>query len=268
MPEDAKHNPFSREMSGYGHITDNGTLVSTYHIGNPMRDFHTNSHCYFRQLVSDNGFPCSAGRTVVRTNQYAYCAYPDMTDACVAEGVLYDLIEFLQKFDLYDHERTSRLFRSFVAAFRDPNFTSPLQGAECLYTLLRNMDEKSLQHFEWAEGFSHDTDSPNFGYSAGGTAFFLAFFQPAAYWKYRRSEMSFVVFNAHSILQQLREQGQFAKLRDRIRSRQKELHPFLGDHGSCNEWIQYTLLSPDPDTQEEERRIRKRVLGECPFSKK
>ncbi|MGH2508352.1 MAG: YqcI/YcgG family protein [Ktedonobacteraceae bacterium] len=253
---------FSHEMSGYGQAAEDGTFLSTYPLGSSMYDFHTSSHSYFKQLVSDEHFTCLAGRTVARTNQYAYCAYPDMTDACIAEGILHDLIKFSLK---QDHEQTSALFRSFVAAFRDPQIANPLAGAECLYTLLRNMDEKNSQHFGWAEGFSHDTDSSSFGYSAGGEAFFLAYFYPTAYWAYRRSDVTFVVFNAHKILQKLRELGRFAKLRDKIRGRQKEMHPLLGDHGTCNEWLQYTLLSPDPVTQAEELRIRQSILGACPF---
>jgi FPC/CPF motif-containing protein YcgG len=68
------------------------------------------------------------------------------------------------------------------------------------------------------------------------------------------------------MLEALKQEGKFTKLRDTIRSRQDTVHPYLGDHGDTKEWRQYALLSPDLQTEQAELEIRRNVLGECPFN--
>lgn len=261
-------NPFSIDFSGYGRVTD-GVFVSSYQNDSPMNAFHLQAQKYFKVFVGREDFPCVAGRTVARTDQYAFCAYPDMLNPAVAEGIMHDMIQFQQEFGIpNDPKRKGGVFRSFVAAFTEPHITDSLHGAEALYILLNNMHEINSKYFNWREGFSNDTDSPDFGYSAGESAFFIASFHPGAFVQARQSDLNFVVFNSHVMLDALKKEGKFKQLRDLIRSRQAMIHPYLGDHGVTFEWRQYALLSPDSETEKTERVIRRRVFGECPFQHK
>lgn len=261
-----KNNPFSSALSGYGHVV-NEKFVSTYPEGSAMYGFHLNAQNYFKGFVGEKDFPCVAGRTVARTDQYAFCAYPDMTNPQLAEGIMHDMIQFQHEFGIPDDPKPNgKRFRSFVAAFAEPHITSPLHGAEALYTLLGNMHDVNAQHYPWKEGFSNDMESSDFGYSAGESAFFIAFFHPEAHDAARRSDVTFVVFNSHAMLESLKDEGKFNKLRDIIRSRQDSVHPYLGNHGEVKEWRQYALLSPDVETEAAEQAIRQKVLGECPFN--
>lgn len=262
---DTESNPFPSAHSGYGRVT-NRAFVSSYPQGSEMRKFHDNAQRFFRDFVGAENFPCVAGRTVARTDEYAFCAYPNMTDPKVAEGIMHDMIRFQTEFGIADgSERKGRLFRSFIVAFAEPKITDSLHGAETLYTLLSNMHTVNSKHFPWKEGFSSDMDSPNFGYSSGDSAFFIAYFHPKAYAQARVSPLTFVVFNSHKMLEVLKDKGKFAQLRDLIRSRQEEVHPYLGDHGETLEWRQYALLQPDAKTEQAEKALRRKVLGECPF---
>lgn len=255
-----KPNPFSAEMSGYG-VFDGKSLVAAYPPGAPMYDFHQKAHTYFRELVLGENFPCVVGQSVVRSRNYAFCAYEDMTSPKVAEGVCHDLMKFKDDFSV-------PFLESFMTAFKGPVIQSQLQGTEFLYTLLQTMHEADKKHgFPWANGYTSDIHSPNFAYSIGGEAHFISFFYPFASSETRQSEITMVLFNTHSIFQTLRQRGAFDKLKVIIRARIPNLHPHLGDHGDVNEFMQYALIDPSPNMQVLDQEIQKKVFGACPFHK-
>lgn len=261
-------NPFSSDRSGYGHIVE-GKFVSVYPAGSEMGEFHTRSHGYLDRLIRDESFPCILGQTAVRTDQVSFSAYDDIADPATAEGVLHDLLRFQEEFEVPDNPRGKRgIFRSSLAAFRSPEITDELQGAEVLYTLLKNMYDINSQHFEWPDGFSSDLSSPDFAYPAGRTAHFIAYFHSAATTPARKSDVQFIVFNSHHVVDAFKATGMdnHARAKAIIRSRQQQpLHPYLGNHRDVEEWRQYTLLTPTLEMEEKERELRTRIFGEAPF---
>jgi FPC/CPF motif-containing protein YcgG len=263
-----RSNPFPKEFSGYGKITGS-EFISAYPKNSLMQKFHTDAQIYFKGFAGAQDFPCLAGRSIARTDQYAFCAYPDMKDPKIAQGLMHDMIRFQQEFGIpHDPIAQGHRFRSFVATFRSPLPHTPIEGAEALYELLGNMHEVNKKHYGWADGFSNNTDSPNFGYSSGDSAFFIASFHPGAYDVSRKSDINFVVFNSHAMLDALKAEGKFERLRDVIRKRQEHVHPYLGDHGEVLEWRQYALLEPEPMMEKVEIDLRNKVLGLCPFQPK
>lgn len=252
-------NPFSAEMSGYGFF-DGKSFTSAYPVGSPMHAFHQDAHSYFRGFVLGQDFPCVAGQSVVRTNHYALCAYPDITDPTVAEGVCHDLIQTKQQFKKFP-------FESFMAAFQLPIIHDQIEGAEYLYALMLNMHKADQKHgFNWDTRFSDDPDSPNFAFSIVGKGHFLSFFYPQASSETRSSQITMVLFNEHAVFQMLRSKGAFDKLKAIIRSRIPVLHPHLGDHGDVNEFTQYALVDTDDQTQILDKAVQQKVLGVCPFN--
>ena len=263
-----KTNPFSSKMSGYG-FSEKGVLKSVYPKGSPMHDFHTKAYEYLKTLIGGESFACVAGQTAVRAESYILAAYPSMTDPQVAEGLCHDLMEFTREYGIPDKEKGPKgQFRSFVATFEGPMPTSQMQAAEYLYTLLKNIHSVDKKYFPWAKGISADLESTDFGFSIGEAGYFIPSFHPFTSSEVRRSDMLFVVFNAHAMFDTLRKQGKFDKLKQIIRRRQAHVHPYLGDHGTVNEWVQYALVDSDEKSQQEEKALRRKVLGECPFGHK
>lgn len=262
-------NPFSSEHSGYGHFV-NGSFVSSFPPGSEMFQFHTQAQRYVQGKILDKSFPCILGQAAVRTEQYAFSAYDDITQPDVAEGVLHDIVLAQHELEIPTKKVGKRgIFRSTLAAFRKPVIEDEMHGAEVLYTLLQNMHEKNSQHYDWTEGFSNELDSLDFGYAAGESAHFIAFFHPEATVPARVSEVQFIVFNSYHVInafKELKGMEHHARVKEIIRSRQVQpIHPYLGNHGDVLEWVQYPLLSPDPDTEAKELELRNRILGECPF---
>lgn len=271
MSAETGTNPFSTEKSGYGRPLD-GVFMSVYPEGSPLHRFHLSSHDYVSRLIKDKSFPCILGQTAVRVDQYSFSAYDDITDPQVAEGVLHDIVRFQQEFEVPAKPTGPRgIFRTALVAFQSPEITDELQGAEVLYTLLRNMHDLNSQHYEWTAGFSNDLHSPDFGFSAGESAHFIAYFHPRAGVPARVSEVNFIVFNSHHVVDAFKATGMdnHARAKAIIRSKQVQpIHPYLGDHRAVEEWRQYALLPADPETEAKELALRTRILGECPFQPK
>jgi len=261
-------NPFSAEYSGYGHIVEH-KFISVYPENTDMYKFHIQAHDYVDKLIRDDTFPCILGQTAVKTEQIAFSAYDDINNYVVAEGVLHDVVRFQQEFAVPDKARGEKgIFRSALAAFRTPQIKDELQGAEVFYTLLQNMHEINSQYYDWPEGFSNELSSPDFGYAAGRSAYFMAYFHPAASWPARRSDIQFIVFNSQHVIRAFKDTGMenHARAKAIIRSRQPQpIHPYLGDHGEVEEFRQYLLLPPTPEMEVQESAIRQRIIGTCPF---
>lgn len=263
-------------MSGYGHIVDR-SLVSSYPEGSEMREFHCEAHEYVKAYIlrekssSVEGtlFPCFLGEAAVRTGQYTFEAYDDIADESTTEGIMHDIIRSQHELEIpADPARTKRIYRSTLIAFKKPVIQNNLHAAEVLFTLFQNLHDLNAQHYPWAAGFSHDIESPNFGYSTGETASFVAYFHPHAINPVRRTPYQFFVLNSHHVLDELKQakgmEG-FNSIRDRIRSLQAHPDPRAGNHGEANEFDQYAFTSLDPVVQSKERLLKRAIFGECSF---
>lgn len=255
---------FSPQMSGYG-TYDGEVLHSVYPPDSENYAFHQSSHAYFQELVLHPDFACIAGQGVARGKRYAFNAYPDMTSADVAEGVSHDLLKFKEEFGLADKKDKIQLV-SFVAAFENPKITNQLDGAENLYKLLGNMHKADEQKgYAWSTKVSKDINSPDFGFSSSGDAFFITYLYPHAASAARKSEVPMVLFTAHTIFEKMKETDAFEKMKSHIRGRQDEVHPHSANHGDANEFRQYALVDPDEKTQEKNEEVIYKALGKCPF---
>lgn len=261
-------NPFSAARSGYGHIV-NGKFESVYPEGSDMYTFHVSAHKYVDRLIRNDAFPCILGQTAVRTDQTSFAAYDDITEPEVAEGVLHDLVRFQEEFEVPEKPKGKKgIFRSSLVAFKQPVITDELHGAEVLYALIQNMHERNSKDYDWTEGFSNDILSPEFGLAAGKSAHFIAFFHPHAGVPARVSDVQFIVFNSHHVVDAFKATGMnnHARAKAIIRSRQQQpIHPYLGNHREVQEWRQYALLPATKEMEEKERELRTQILGECPF---
>lgn len=264
-----KLNPFPPTHSGYGRLTDAG-FISVYPDGSPMHKFHNEAHTSFRSFVKSPTFPCVFGLAAVNTGQYLFGAYQDMRSPETAEGIMHDAIRFQVEFKVPESKKGDHgILRSMLVAFEEPQPKNPLEGAEALYILMKNMTDLNEQHYPWPEGYSRDVESTEFGFAVGKTAYFIAHFYKTAPVPARVSDLHFAVLNPHSVVAAYKEiagMEKHAQAKAIIRSRQQQpVHPALGNFGEAKDWPQYTLLDTDPDTQNSERVLRDKIFGECPF---
>lgn len=91
---------------------------------------------------------------------------------------------------------------------------------------------------------SADPGEPHFSLSFGGEAFFVVGLHPNASRPARRFPRPTLVFNLHAQFEQLREEGKYERMRERILERDEELsgslNPMLARHGEASEARQYS----------------------------
>jgi uncharacterized protein len=91
---------------------------------------------------------------------------------------------------------------------------------------------------------SDDPNDPHFSLSFGEEAFFIVGLHPLASRPARRFERPVLVFNLHDQFEQLREQGRYERMREKIIQRDIALagsvNPMLARHGTISEASQYS----------------------------
>jgi FPC/CPF motif-containing protein YcgG len=139
--------------------------------------------------------------------------------------------------------------------------------------LLKNLHAADVeQGFGWNPGVSNDIKSPDFGYSVGGEAFFIPFMDAFSGTPAHQSEIPMVVFNSHLVFKIMKAielkpgltlMDQFT---NRIRAREKWVHPNLGAHGELSEFDQYGLVDTNEESEMAEEEVKQKILGGCPFN--
>jgi len=205
-------------------------------------------------LVLDSSFPCIMGQMIVNKVNYHLDHYGSMTSQDTAKDLVLNMWCFINAFSIgsYDSEKdlSGNFFASYIATFPDEKFSSQEEAAFSLHTLLYQMHlyDKSLRN-NWAPNVSNDPHSDKFSYSICERAFFVPFMYPLASYKTRYSPVPMLIFNPHELFEVLRQKGKFAKIRDTIRKREKDLIGFvpelLSDYGKGLEYPQYFLPTPD-----------------------
>jgi len=195
------------------------------------------------EMVEHPDYPCLGARSVVHRSRAFVHVYPELGTAATAAQLLDDLAEFARGIDLGEG------FASFVAVFRGPRVRDEAHFERVLWAQLRALHEQDVQ--PWAQGVSADPADPHFAFSAGGTAYFVVGLHPEASRTARRAAVPTLVFNLHEQFEQLRAEGRFPPMRERIRARdarlQGDVNPMVGDHGEASEARQYSGRAVGPE---------------------
>ena len=165
--------------------------------------------------------PCSAG-SAPPWSCTTTCTTPETARALLAQ-----LREFVET---AEPERGSPPSSPGSAALRSgTSSTSRRCCGRC------SSDSTTSDDQPWAPEVSADPKDPHFGFSVGGTPFFIVGLHPRASREARRMPLPILVFNLHEQFEALRESGGFERMRDAIRRRDEELqgsvNPMVSDHG-------------------------------------
>ena len=150
--------------------------------------------------------------------------------------------------------------RSLAVVFDGPDDLDEDRFETLMWERIQSFADKD----EWlGQPYDHrvsaDPDDPHFSLSFGGQAFFVVGLHPNASRPARRFPNPTLVFNLHAQFEQLREQGRYERMREKILERDVNLagsmNPMLARHGEASEARQYSG----------------RIVGEewaCPFRDK
>lgn len=135
--------------------------------------------------------------------------------------------------------------RSLAVVFAGPDDLDEATFEDLMWERIQSFADKD--HWlgqRYDHRVSADPRDPHFSLSFGGEAFFVVGLHPNASRPARRFPRPTLVFNLHAQFEQLREQGKYERMREKILARDVDLagsvNPMLARHGEASEARQYS----------------------------
>lgn len=206
-------------------------------------------------------------------NNFEFRAYESsLDDPNNSEKIYQDIISFNKKFKLSESEKEGKVKKlgALIIAFKNGpknQEEAVLQNAKLLKNL-HNIDLK--KGFSHAKGFSDNIDSSNFAFSVGEQAHFPSLLYKDAEAPAKKSELTFLLFTSHTILEIMKKNGSFYRGQKKIRENIEKyygvlVHKDKNDQGYGLVFPQYVLVAPK-ETMKYFGKVKK-IIGHNPFSR-
>lgn len=197
------------------------------------------AHAALRAHVLDDGYSCVMARSVFNRDAFRMATYGRLGDLASAGMLCHDLYAFSAEFPTPVQGAVS-----FVACFDGPAFADEEAFEVALWRQLQAVHDVDKRQFAWSTEVQSAPDDPDFSFSVGSRAFFLIGMHPGASRIARRTPMPTIVFNLHEQFVELRANGKFDGVRDKVQTRDEQLqgtvNPMSSDFGARSEAGQYS----------------------------
>ena len=197
------------------------------------------AHAALQRLVLAENYPCVMARSVFNRDAFRMASYGALGDPSAATTMCHDLYAFSAEFPQPVHGAVS-----FVACFDGPSFADEVAFEAALWRQLQAVHDVDKRQFGWAGEVRSEPDDPNFSFSVGSRAFFLIGMHPGSSRIARRTPFPAIVFNLHEQFVELRANGKFDGVRDKVQTRDEQLqgtiNPMSADFGARSEAAQYS----------------------------
>lgn len=194
----------------------------------------------FDAFVGDPRYPCLAAKGLTQRDDYALHLYAGLGSSQATRA----LAEGLGPFARAAKAGGDGPFTAFVAVFAKRPRMSEEAFERRLWIQLQGLHDGDDASPGWDPAASDEPGDPRFSFSFAGTALFVIGLHPESSRIARRFAWPALVFNPHAQFERLRRDGQFDRLRDRIRARdealQGQVNPNLADFGERSEARQYS----------------------------
>lgn len=228
---------------GSGWVFEEGTLRRL--DGAPAApDLQTASiHAALREFVLHPEFPCVGAKSAFHRGSYQFGLYRQL-GADGSERLARDLEYFAES-----APGSSDDFATFIACFEGPRDLTEDSFERLLWQQLQHLHLADSE--PWPEGYASDPEDPHFAWSFHGVPFFVVGLSPASSRLARRFPFPAIVFNPHAQFERLRDAGQWKRMQEVIRDRDRELqgdiNPALTEFGEESEARQYSGRPRDED---------------------
>jgi uncharacterized protein len=199
----------------------------------------------FKRFLQDPEFPCVGAKSALSRDQIKIVVARDITSGWDDLRIYPPLLAFVSWY-----KRAPGPFQSFAVVFETPTILSEADFERHLWARVQSFSDKDTwPGLPYDERVKAHPDDPHFSLTFGGEAFFVIGLHPNASRKARRFEAPALVFNLHDQFEQLRADGRYHKLRDRIVERDLRfsgsVNPMLATHGEASEARQYSGRAVD-----------------------
>lgn len=190
--------------------------------------------------VADRLFPCVGAKAALARGKLDVLAARDLMSG-------WDDLRIHERLMLFSRswQAEPTLFRSLAVVFEGPGGLDEAAFERHLWDRVQSLSDKDVwRGQDYDDSVSHDPSDPHFSLSFGGAAFFVVGLHPHASRPARRFSRPVMVFNLHDQFEQLRAQGRYETMREKILSRDEALagsrNPMLARHGESSEARQYS----------------------------
>ena len=202
----------------------------------------------WNEFVEDKYFPCVAAKTAAFRQQMKVMVVGYM--GCPKDDA--QILDFIYSFT-DEYRSNPELFQSAVILFEQPTIISESLYDTFFWQRLQGLERLDRVNYGTDPRVDADPTSPNFSFSIKEEAFFLIGLHPASSRPSRRFSSPAIVFNPHAQFEQLRNNSQYAKMKNVIRKRDTafsgSINQMLDDFGDASEVFQYTGQQLDKDWQ-------------------
>ncbi|ENW9131295.1 guanitoxin biosynthesis heme-dependent pre-guanitoxin N-hydroxylase GntA [Escherichia coli] len=196
---------------------------------------------HFNNLIESKLFCCIGARRANTQNNlfYKHSKYPK-------EDILnvYNCLEYFSTNNIKGKE-----FYSAIVFFNEVKLSSE-KDFECfLWDILTRLNDIDKNKYNWATGYSKNTNDKHFSFSIAGEAFFIVGLHPMAHRISRRFYIPTLVFNHHAMFEKLKASGNFERYKTAIRKNEMRIQGLLNKHlhdfDDHSEASQYASTSDD-----------------------
>jgi uncharacterized protein len=203
-------------------------------------------HDALQALILDPEYPCVGSRSALNQSSYRFGFYDELASPEVTKGLARDLLFFTK-----EQPEIGGQFTTFIASFERPKAIDDVEFERLLWEQLRLLHDEDKQFNKWDPSVSRNPEDPTFSFSFGGRAFFVVGLSPNNERWARKFPWPTLAFNAHFQFEELRESGQFERVQEVIRERDREIegdtNPNLANFGEHTEARQYAGRPVGPD---------------------
>lgn len=194
----------------------------------------------FYSSIQSPEFPCVGAKSALARGTLKVLSARDLTSAWNDVVIHRELLAWSR-----DYQAEPTGFRSLAIVFEGPRDLSEEQFEQAMWDRIQSFADKDAWLGQpYDRSVSPDPDDPHFSLSFGGCAFFVVGLHPHASRPARRFASPVLVFNLHDQFEQLRQEGKYERMRERILERDVAIsgspNPMLARHGESSEARQYS----------------------------
>ncbi len=194
----------------------------------------------FSDFVNARDFPCVGAKSALARGTLKIVLAHDIRSGW-NDVAIHDTL--LQWSDEYRRDPTG--LRSLAIVFEGPAELTEAEFEGHMWHRIQSLaDKDAWRGQKYDPRVSPDPDNPHFSLSFGGEAFFVVGLHPHSSRPARRFDRPVMVFNLHHQFEQLRDQGRYERMREKIIARDVALagtvNPMLKRHGEGSEAAQYS----------------------------
>jgi uncharacterized protein YcgI (DUF1989 family) len=193
----------------------------------------------FVNYIKRPDYPCIGAKAAAKKNlvDILVCDSLDSSDNDL--NILSAMYKFISNW-----KNNKESLQTLAVIFKNPCYLNEKEFEQLLWIRLQGLHNLDSEIFTWDPTVNNDINTPQFSFSLGGFGVFIVGMHPGSSRKARQFECPVLVFNLHEQFEKLREEGVFARMRDKIRENDLKfsgsINPMVHNFGESSEALQYS----------------------------